>query len=224
MCNNAIDHHDPEIIYELNGNKLETSKLEKDLGVWISDDLKPAHHIGQVTAKANKILGLIKRNFTYSLQMKRCVRHYTVPHLEYAVQSWMPYYQKDRPIVKVEKIQRATKLVPELKELPYEEQYKRLGLTSLERMRLREDLTETFRILHGHENIDNGLYFEISEVATRPNSCKLKKREHWRMLTRANSFCIRVVSEWNALPEEIVMAPNVSTFKQRLDKHWEDDN
>ena len=99
-----------------------------------------------------------------------------------------------------------------------------MGLTSLERRRLRGDLIETFKILHGYENIDSGLYFEISEAVTRSNSCKLRKREHWRTLARANSFSIRVVNAWNALPEEIVTASTVSIFKQRLDKHWEDEN
>ena len=46
-------------------------------------------------------------------------------HMEYAVQSWSPHYEKD--IVKLEKTQRrATKIVPALQDKPYEERLKRL--------------------------------------------------------------------------------------------------
>ena len=57
------------------------------------------------------------------------------PRLEHAIQAWSPYLQKD--IIKLEKVQRrATKLIPELAHLPYEDRLKELGLATL---RERED-------------------------------------------------------------------------------------
>jgi len=50
--------------YFLNGTKLESVSEQKDFGVFISDDLKWDKQCSQVVAKANKVLGLIKRNFT----------------------------------------------------------------------------------------------------------------------------------------------------------------
>ena len=42
------------------------------------------------------------------------------PHLEYCIQAWIPYHKKD--IDTLERIQRrATKVIPELRELSYEE-------------------------------------------------------------------------------------------------------
>ena len=38
---------------------------------------------------------------------------------------------------------------------------------------------------------------------------------------RKNSFGVRIVNIWNNLPENIVNSSNVNTFKNRLDKHWE---
>ena len=38
---------------------------------------------------------------------------------------------------------------------------------------------------------------------------------------RKNSFGVRIVNIWNNLPENVVNSPNVNTFKNRLDKHWE---
>ena len=49
----------------------------------------------------------------------------------------------------LEKIQRrATKLIPELRDLTYEERLKECGLTTLETRRLRGDQIEVFKILN----------------------------------------------------------------------------
>ena len=56
----------------------------------------------------------------------------------------------------LEKIQRrATKLIPELRDLTYEER----GLTTLETRRLRGDQIEVFKILNGYDNIDSNIFF-----------------------------------------------------------------
>ena len=55
----------------------------------------------------------------------------------------------------LEKIQRrATKLIPGLRDLRYEERLKKFGLTRLETQRLRGDQIEVLKILNGYENID----------------------------------------------------------------------
>ena len=59
-------HHNPEVEYVLNGNLFEKSADEKDLGIQVSRNLKLSNHIGKIAAKANSILGIIRRTFTYS--------------------------------------------------------------------------------------------------------------------------------------------------------------
>ena len=80
------------------------------------------------------------------------------PHLEYRIQAWSPYLRKD--IDMLEKIpRRATKLIPGLIDLRYEERLKECGLTTLETRRLRGDQIEVFKILNGYENIDSNIFF-----------------------------------------------------------------
>ena len=55
----------------------------------------------------------------------------------------------------LERIQRrATKMIPELRDLIYEERLKECGLTILETRRLIGDKIEVFKILNGYEHID----------------------------------------------------------------------
>ena len=103
---------------------------------------------------------MIRRNITYKEKSlivplyKAIVR----PHLEYCIQAWNPHLRKD--IYMLEKIQRmATKLIPGLRDLRYEERLKECGLTTLETRRLKGDTIEVFKILNGYENIDSNIFF-----------------------------------------------------------------
>ncbi len=107
-------------------------------------------------SKGNQVLGMIRRNITFKEKSlivplyKAIVR----PHLEYCIQAWSPYLRKD--IDMLEKIQRATKLIPGLRDLIYEERLKECGLTTLETRRLSGDQIEVYKIFNGYENILNG--------------------------------------------------------------------
>jgi hypothetical protein len=40
---------------------------------------------------------------------------------------------------------------------------------------------------------------------------------------RQNSFSIRIAKYWNKLQANIVSAPSINSFKNRLDKHWKEE-
>ena len=44
--------------------------------------------------------------------------------------------------------------------------------------------------------------------------------EHARINIRKESFSLRMTKLWNDLPEVVITAPSVNSFKNRLDKHW----
>ena len=68
------------------------------------------------------------------------------------MQFWSPQFRKD--IDAIEKVQRgATRLIPGLVRLSYEERLKERGLYSVERRRLRGDIIEMFKIMKGIDKI-----------------------------------------------------------------------
>ena len=139
------------------------------------------------------------------------------PHLEYCVQVWSPYLHCE--VDKIEKVQRrATKLVPSLHELPYEECLKKLNLTTLEERRHRGDQIETFKIIKGFEKVDRNKFFQerVYGGDLRGHGCMLQKKQVNKE-KRRHFFCNRVIDRWNSLPESAVEAETVNQFKNRLD-------
>ena len=119
----------------------------------------------------------------------------------------------------LEKIQRrATKLIPGLRDLRYEERLKECGLTTLETRRLRGDQIEVFKILNGYENIDSNIFFEIKESKiTRGHNYTLVKKQS-RLDVRKYSFSQRTINVWNKLSTDCVHASSVNMFKNKIDK------
>ena len=119
---------------------LGTTTQEKDLGVTFSADMKVSEQCGIAASKGNKIIGLIMRTITYK-EKQLIVPMYKaiiIPHLEYCIQAWRPYRKKD--IDKLERIQRrATTIIPELRDLSYENRLLQCGFTTIETRRLRGD-------------------------------------------------------------------------------------
>jgi len=50
-------------------------------------------------------------------------------------------------------------MLPDLKNMSYQERLKILGLTTLKSRRLRGDLIEVFKIVKGFDNIDGIIFF-----------------------------------------------------------------
>ena len=120
----------------------------------------------------------------------------------------------------LEKIKRrATKLIPGLRDLSYEERLKECGLTTLETRRLRGDQIEVFKILKGYENIDSNIFFEIKESKiTRGHNFTLVKKQS-RLDVREFSFSQRSINVWNKLSTECVHASSVNVCNNRIDKY-----
>jgi len=180
-------------------------------------------HINDKINKVYSVLGVvifIERNFIYMdkttliLLYKAMVR----PHLEYANAAWCFYKKGDIELIEMVQ-KRATKLIISLKHLPYTERLKQLQLPTLKYRRLRGDMIEV-KMVHEYYGINAAVKLSFNIFSTtRGNKYKLQKNtSHYNL--RKFSFSSRVVNIWNSLPDSVVDADTINTFKSRLDKHW----
>ena len=135
---------------------------------------------------------------------------------------WSPYKKKDK--VRLEKIQKHfTKHIIGMKGLNYQERLTKLKLPSLEFRRLRGDFIEAFKILNNiYDPLTTKSLLKIdTNSRTRNNSLKLfKPRVNFKPYQ--HFFTNRIVNRWNRLPQWIVKAPSLNSFKNRLDIHFKD--
>ncbi len=72
-------------------------------------------------------------------------RQYVLPHLEFAVQAWSPWFAKD--IEALEKVQKkAVNMVSGLKGSTYEEKFEELGMLTLQERIHQADMVQVFKI------------------------------------------------------------------------------
>ena len=109
---------------------------QKDLGVFITTDLKWNHQISAVCTKANRMLGFIKRSTVNMTNSRiRCTLYKTLvrSHFAYSCQVWSPQYVS--LILDMKKVQRrATRVImslPYQSETCYKDRLLKTGLLPL---------------------------------------------------------------------------------------------
>ncbi len=58
-------HGNPKRSYYMNGEQLPTTKEERDIGVLVSDNLKPSAQCAKAARMAGQVLGQLSRAFQY---------------------------------------------------------------------------------------------------------------------------------------------------------------
>ena len=211
----------PKHTYNMGGSELAVTREERDLGVLIDDQLNFDKHIRGIVNKANRMLGMIKIGFA-CLDKEMFMNLYPVlvrPLIEYCVQVWSPHMQKHIDLL--EGVQRrATKLVPELRNMTYEKRMEKLGLTSLEDRRIRGDMIETFKIMTGKIDVSRDLFFKMAPIRGNSEEARNLKifKKRFNRNKRKYFFSQRVIEKWNQLSNEEVNAHKTSGIKANYDR------
>ena len=138
--------------YTLDGTTLTRVSEEKDLGVIITSTLSWDSHFHTITAKANKLLGLLKRTcpLLTDVSVRRSLYLSLIKsQLCYATQVWSPAYVTLN--AKVEQVQRLASrwiLRTPRGEMSYKERLTMLDLLPLSLNRELKDLVVSYKCLY----------------------------------------------------------------------------
>ena len=210
--------NNPNFNYFIGGKTLPTNSTHRDLGIIVDNKLTFDQHVDSVINKATRTAHYILKKFIhlgtsyFSLLYKTFIR----PILEYCSQICRPFHSTQ--FDKLELCQRRlTKWCNSIRHLSYEERLQRLKLTTLQERFNRGDLILTFQILKGLFNINSCDFFLFNLSRTRGHCLKIKGSTATLNNCRQHFFTERVVSLWNSLPEYVISASTLNSFKSRLD-------
>ena len=163
------------------------------------------------------MLGLIRRTFGPKdpVAIKTAFNALVRPILEYACPVWNPYLVKH--IHSIESIQRrATRLICG-SDKPYSERLTKLNWSSLELRRKYLCLLQLYKIIHGYSDIDYTAYVDLTgPTRTRSNHDFKIRPKAARTNYFKFSFFNRYVNNWNSLPNSVMSASSLSSFKTLL--------
>ena len=79
--------------YTLHQQTLEKVQSAKYLGISITENMDWSQHISDISSKATKTLGFLRRNLAFTPRSTKEVAYKTLvrPKLEYAAPIWSPY-------------------------------------------------------------------------------------------------------------------------------------
>lgn len=206
--------------YSLNNILLPEVDHHKHLGLWLESSLSWDYHINSICAKANKVLGLIKRTFGYSNKtgIKTAFKALVIPILEYACPVWNPYLVKHTKAI--EAIQRRASRLICGPDKEYPERLLELKWDSLELRRKYLSLVQMYKIIFGYCDINCHHYFDIIGITRTRSKHEYKIRPK---VARTNyfkySFFHRYINDWNSLPSEVMSSPSLQSFKVSLIKY-----
>ena len=219
--------------YTMNGCVIEKVAEEKDLGVWVETDMRSSKQCRVAAQSANIALGQLSRAFHFrkASSIVPLYKTFVRPKLEHAVAAWSPWLEGDKE--EMEKVQRRlVRMISDKKGETYEERLKSIGLTSLTERRRRGDVIEAFKTMRGYNRVEKDNWFKFRDVssnrATRSTVTVTENQQHERkdvlfkenvrLDTRKNFFSVRVVDEWNQIPDEVKAQKSINAFKNRYDE------
>ena len=204
--------------YTLHQQKLEQVQSAKYLGLTITDNLDWGQHVSEISCKATKTMGFLRRNLALAPEHTKEVAYKTLvrPQLEYAAPIWNPYHKLQ--IQEVEKVQRTaarwtcrrwrnTSSVGDMLD--------ELEWPSLEARREQSSLTFFYKIHSGTVSLDKDKYLTPAPNLQRTRASHDLQYTRYFAYSDAlkNSFFPRTIPLWNSLPSSVVSSKTIEEFK-----------
>ena len=207
--------------YSLHNQTLENVQSAKYLGITITDNMDWGQHVSEISSKATKTLGFLRRNLAFAPRSTKEVAYKTLvrPKLEYAAPIWSPHLKLQ--INQIEKVQRTaarwtcrrwrnTSSVGEMLD--------ELDWPSLEARRDQSSLLLFHKIHCGAVSIEKDKYMTPAHSlkTTRSSHSAQYRRHQTYSDALKNSFFPRTIPHWNSLPPSVANAQSTEEFRALL--------
>ena len=202
--------------YQISGQQVARASSHPYLGVAIDSKISWSPHVKEITAKASRLLGLLRRTLNAcdpsvkETAFKTLVR----PRLEYGSTAWNPHTTSH--VEQLEKVQRSAArfVVNDYRRTSsVTAMIAKLGWQSLEWRRLQQQLLMLYKIKHSLVQIHLPPTLLAPQARTRSSDPNKFIQLHTRTNIYSYSFYPRVVRAWNLLPANIVALPSLVEFK-----------
>ena len=108
---------------------------------------------------------------------------------------------------------RATKIIPCFTKIKLWKQIKKQSLPTISYRRIRGDTIETYKIIYGYCDTAAVPHLELASTIVNTRLQCNKNIRKKKIL-----FCVRIADILNSLRHDVISAPSVFSFKNRLDK------
>ena len=205
--------------YTLNGHTLESVPEAKYLGVTITSDLRWNTHINNITSKANKTLGFLRRNLNISSTNIKAQAYKSLvrPIVEYGSSVWDPYTQSN--INQLEMVQRrAARYVCNRHHntSSVTNMLCTLGWRSLADRRRDARLCLLYKIAHNLVLVPAPSYLVPFIRSSRLHHNQAFQIPHSNADYHLFSFFPNTIRLWNTIPQKIIDSPSIDTFKTHI--------
>ena len=209
----------PAVNIQVDNTAVPVADSTRFLGVTTASDLKWNTHISNTCAKARKQLGIIHRSFNQanSNTLSHLYRCLVLPTLDYCSSVWDPHAKY--LIDKLDSVQRlAVKMVTKHWSASSTHMLSThcLNLCPLQERRWKQKAIVCARILRGCSVIPPSHFTPHPHPSQRLHHSFPLVTPFARTLAHQSSFFISSSLIWNNLPEYVICAPSVSSFKHRV--------
>ena len=220
-------------VYHMAGSQLEVVCAEKDLGVYITDNLTWNKQVNAQCSKASRLLRYIRRNtrLVKSITVRRSAYLTLVrSHLGYATQVWTP--QSIDLILKLERVQmRATKYIldlPFICDQTYGDRLMNLNLLPISYWHEFLDMIFFFKVVTGTFRVSLSVIPQVLVTRTTRSNTN-RNVTHFisrkcNTVTFQRSFFNRSTRIWNTLANDLQLSCNlqISHLKSIMYKYYVD--